>query len=82
MNNLLVYAFLIRLDHKYINELSSRDDFNNWFFMLNFVLFLFCFVYLYIFKEIKKKKKVKVALDNLMIIQKIGGIRYNIVIRV
>ena len=50
--------------------------------MLNFVLFLFCFVYVYIFKERKKKKKVKVALDNLMIIQKIGGIRYNIVIRV
>ena len=55
MNNLLVYALLIRLDHKYINELSSRDDFNNWFFMLNFVLFLFCFVYVYIFKERKKK---------------------------
>lgn len=28
----------------------------------------------------KEEKKVKVALDNLMIIQKIGGIRYNIVI--
>ena len=36
---------------------------------------------MYIFLK-KEKKKVKVALDNLMIIQKIGGIRYNIVIRV
>lgn len=42
--------------------------------MLNFFFF---FMQIFLKKE---EKKVKVALDNLMIIQKIGGIRYNIVI--